>query len=190
MPSGRRAGSSRQSPPYRKNLPDPREPPGPPLALLRERIVAFAASRYAGEAAEDLAQEVLLVIHEKYGEVTRIEDLVPLSLQILRFKMAARRRKANRHGESRQVSVDDCPLPGDDPDPEQVLERKEMLERLSAGIATLGERCRELFRLKLEGRTFPEIQKELAAASLNTVYTWDYRCRKQLLEWMGGRWEK
>jgi RNA polymerase sigma-70 factor (ECF subfamily) len=142
------------------------------------------------EAAEDLAQEVLVVIHEKYGDVTRIEELVPLSLQILRFKMVAMRRKASRHGESRQVSVEDCPLPDDEPDPEQILARKEMLERLSAGIATLGERCRELFRLKLEGQTFPEIQKHFRIGSLNTIYTWDHRCRKQLLEWMGGRWEK
>lgn len=131
-----------------------------------------------------------MVIHEKYGDVTRMEELVPLSLQILRFKIVAMRRKAGRRGESSQVSVDDLPLADDDPDPEQVLARKELLERLAAGIATLGDRCRELFRLKLEGRTFPEIQKHFRAATLNTVYTWDHRCRKQLLDWMGGRWER
>ena len=57
------------------------------LARLRERIVAFAASRYAGAHAEDLAQEVLVVIHEKYGHLHRLEDLVPLAFQILRFKL-------------------------------------------------------------------------------------------------------
>ena len=56
------------------------------------------------------------------------------------------------------------------------------------GIARMGERCRELFRLKLQGRSFPEIQELLGAASLNTVYTWDHRCRKQLLEALGGSW--
>jgi RNA polymerase sigma-70 factor (ECF subfamily) len=25
--------------------------------------------------------------------------------------------------------------------------------------------------------------------SINTVYTWDFRCRKNLLELMGGNWE-
>jgi len=53
----------------------------------------------------------------------------------------------------------------------------------------MGERCRELFRLKLQGRTFAEIQQLLGAASLNTVYTWDHRCRKQLLEALGGSWD-
>jgi RNA polymerase sigma-70 factor (ECF subfamily) len=70
-----------------------------------------------------------------------------------------------------------------------VLERKELLARLMGGIARLGERCRELFRLKLQGRSFSEIQGLMGAASLNTIYTWDHRCRKQLLEWLGGSWE-
>jgi RNA polymerase sigma-70 factor, ECF subfamily len=159
------------------------------LARLRERIVAFAASRYAREGAEDLAQEVLVVIHEKYGHLERLEDLVPLALQILRFKLFAQRRKAARHGEYAQVSVDDYPLPGDGPNPEETLARKELLERLTKGIARMGARCQELFRHKLQGRTFAEIQALMGAAALNTVYTWDHRCRKELLERLGGRWE-
>jgi RNA polymerase sigma-70 factor (ECF subfamily) len=159
------------------------------LARLRERIVAFAASRYAGAHAEDLAQEVLVLIHEKYGHLDRLEDLVPLAFQILRFKLAAHRRKAARRGEYDAVDVDQFPPASDAPDPATVLERKELLARLMGGIARMGERCRELFRLKLQGRSFPEIQGLLGAASLNTVYTWDHRCRKQLLESLGGSWQ-
>ena len=51
-----------------------------------------------------------------------------------------------------------------------------------AAIETLGSRCRELFRLKLLGYSFPEIQDRMGVASLNTVYTWDFRCRAQLKE--------
>jgi hypothetical protein len=93
------------------------------LACLRERIVRFAASRYAREGAEDLAQEVLVVIHEKYSHLERLEDLVPLSLQILRFKLFAQRRKAVRHGEYTQVSVDEYPLHGDAPNAGQAHRR-------------------------------------------------------------------
>lgn len=160
------------------------------LPKLRERIVAFAASRYSREQAEDLAQEVLVVLHEKYGHLDRIEDLMPLAFQILRFKAFALRRKSVRHGEHIQVSVEDFPLPGDAPDAEMLLARKELLARLSAGIARMGERCRELFRLKLQGLSFPEIRARMGAEALNTVYTWDHRCRKQLLEHLGGRWER
>ena len=160
------------------------------LTRLRERMVAFAASRYAGAHAEDLAQEVLVVIHEKYGHLHRLEDLLPLAFQILRFKLVAHRRKAARRGEFDTVDVDLFPPPSEAPDPAAVLERKELLARLLGGIARLGERCRELFRLKLQGRSFPEIQGLLGAATLNTVYTWDHRCRKQLLEALGGGWER
>jgi RNA polymerase sigma-70 factor (ECF subfamily) len=27
-------------------------------------------------------------------------------------------------------------------------------------------------------------------SAINTVYTWDHRCRKNLLELMGGDWER
>jgi RNA polymerase sigma-70 factor (ECF subfamily) len=159
------------------------------LSKLRERIVLFAASHISRDAAEDVAQEVLMLLHEKYAHLDRLEDLVPLSLQIVRFKIMSLRRKAVRHGEYTQVSVTDIPLPDLDANPADAFERKEMLDRLSRAMAQLGGRCREILRLKLQGKSFPEIQRILGAGNLNTVYTWDHRCRKHLLELMGGDWE-
>lgn len=159
------------------------------LSLLRERIVAFVASRISRDAAEDLAQEVLMLLHDKYPQVERLEELVPLSLQIVRFKVAGLRRKAYRRGETGQVSVDEIQVPDLNPDPEVFTQRREAAHRLASAVARLGGRCREIFRLKLQGRTFPEIQAILKAESINTVYTWDSRCRKQLLELLGGKWE-
>ena len=159
------------------------------LAALRERIVAFAASRIARDVAEDLAQEVLVLLHEKYSHVTRLDELLPLSFRIVRFKLTSLRRKAVRRGEYTQVSVDDIQMPDPGDNPGTLLERQQMSERLRAAISQLEGRCRELFRLKLEGKTFAEIQPLLGAASINTVYTWDARCRKRLLDLMGGSWE-
>ena len=159
------------------------------LSSLRERMIAFAASRISRDAAEDLAQEVLLLLHEKYVQVERLEELLPLSLRILRFKMMSQVRKSHRRGEYSQVAVDGLPLAGPDPTPEAQFARKEATQRLTAAIAGMGARCKELFRLKLQGMTFPEIQARLGAGSINTIYTWDFRCRKQLLESMGGAWE-
>jgi len=159
------------------------------LRQLRERIVAFATSRGVREGAEDVAQDVLVVLHEKYPHVTELTELVPLSFQILRFKMLDRHRKMLRHGEYNQESVDDFPLvdPGDDPS--RQTEQKERVTQLIAAIQQLGERCQTIFRLKLEGHTFPEIMNLLGERSINTIYTWDSRCRKQLLALMGGQWE-
>jgi RNA polymerase sigma-70 factor (ECF subfamily) len=159
------------------------------LAQLRERILAFAASRMRRDIAEDLAQEVLIVIEQKYSELTELTDLLPLSLQITRFKMAGVRRKSVRRGESGQISVEDIQLASPTATPEEQARRKESVERLTAAVQKLGERCRELFRLKLLGRSFAEIQEALGAASINTVYTWDARCRKNLLDLMGGKWD-
>ena len=159
------------------------------LRQLRERILAFATSRGLGDAAEDLAQEVLIVLHEKYTHVTELTELVPLSFQILRFKMLDRHRKILRRGEYNPESIDDHPLvdPGDDP--AMQAEQNERVTHLIAAIQQLGERCQKLFRLKLEGHTFPQIQKILGERSINTIYTWDSRCRTQLLALMGGQWE-
>ncbi len=165
------------------------------LACLRERIFRFAASRLSKDAAEDLAQEVLLVLHEKYASLDRVEDLLPVSLEIARFKIMASRRKVVRRGENTQVSVDDLPLAGAGENPFDQAARREQLERLESALKDLGQRCRELMRLKLEGHSFPEIQKKLGVATLNTLYTWDFRCRKQLMDRLGSYqpgddWEK
>jgi RNA polymerase sigma-70 factor (ECF subfamily) len=159
------------------------------LANLRERILAFATLRVSRAQAEDLTQEVLVVLHEKYPHVVEQTELIPLAFQVLRFKMLDAHRKSLRRGEYNQESVDDLPLaePGDDPMVQ--LDQKQRVDRLLASMAQLGERCRELFRWKLEGKSFPEIQKIMGQTSINTIYTWDLRCRKQLLSLMGGSWD-
>ena len=129
------------------------------------------------------------MLHEKYPKVDRLEELLPLSLQIARFKIMSMRNKTYRRGEHNQVQVDDLPIADPGESPAFRAERRERMGRLKAALATMGERCRELFRLKLEGNAFPEIQKRMGAASINTVYTWDLRCRKDLLARLGGSWE-
>lgn len=161
------------------------------LERLRERIVRFAASRLAGAAdAQDIAQEVLLVLHEKYLALDRVEDLLPLSLEIARFKVLAARRKTIRRGENTQISVDDLPLAGGGPDPLEQAVRRERLDRLEAALKLLGTRCQEIFKLKIQGLRFIEIQKQMNAGSLNTLYTWDFRCRKELRDRLGPDWER
>jgi len=159
------------------------------LASLRERILTFATSRVSKDHAEDLTQETLVVLHEKYPAVTDLTELVPLAFQVLRFKMLDAHRKAFRRGEYNQESVEELPLaaPGDDPATQ--LDQQQRVNRLLAAVMQLGERCRELFKWKLEGKTFPEIQKIMGQQSINTIYTWDLRCRKQLLAAMDGSWE-
>ena len=159
------------------------------LTSLRERILAFATSRVSREVAEDLTQEVLVLLHEKYARVTELTELVPLAFQVLRFKMLDAHRKSLRRGEYNQESVDKLPLANPGDDPATLLDQKQRVDRLLAAVAQLGDRCRDLLTLKLEGHSFPEIQTRMGQHSINTIYTWDLRCRKQLLSLMGGTWE-
>lgn len=159
------------------------------LTSLRERILSFAASRVSKELAEDLTQEVLVLLHEKYARVTELTELVPLAFQVLRFKLLDAHRKSLRRGEYHQESVDELPLANPGDDPATLLDQKQRVDRLVAAMAQLGDRCRDLFKWKLEGNSFPEIQKLMGQTSINTIYTWDLRCRKQLLSLMGDTWE-
>lgn len=159
------------------------------LKSLRERILAFAILRVSRAQAEDLTQEVLVVLHDKYPHVKELTELVPLAFQVLRFKMLDAHRKSLRRGEYNQESVDDLPLADSGDDPATQLDQKQRVNRLLSAIGRLGERCRELFKWKLEGKSFPKIQKLMKQTSINTIYTWDLRCRKQLLTLMGGSWE-
>ncbi len=159
------------------------------LGGLRERILAFATLRISREQAEDLTQDVLSLLHEKYAHVTDLTELVPLAFQILRFKMLDSHRKALRRGEYNQVSVEDLPLVDPADDPATQLDQKQRVDRLLVALGSLGERCRELFKWKLEGKSFQEIQRLMGQKSINTIYTWDLRCRKQLLALMGNSWD-
>lgn len=152
------------------------------LTGLRERIVAYAASRVGRDFAEDLAQEVLLVLETKYAHLERVDDLLPVSFQILRFKMQDMRRKQVRRGEFTAVDATALQLADHGEGQLAALEREELLARMRAALEHMEGRCREMFRHKLAGRTFPEIQRLMEAANINTVYTWDFRCRKLLLE--------
>ena len=159
------------------------------LTSLRERILAFATSRVSKDLAEDRTQEVLVLLHEKYPLVSELTELVPLAFQVLRFKMLDAHRKSLRRGEYNQESVDELPLANPGDDPATLLDQKQRVDRLLAAVAQLGDRCRDLLTLKLEGHSFPEIQTRMGQHSINTIYTWDLRCRKQLLSLMGGTWE-
>lgn len=159
------------------------------LGGLRERILAFATLRISREQAEDLTQDVLSLLHEKYAHVTDLTELVPLAFQILRFKMLDAHRKALRRGEYNQESVEDLPLADPADDPATQLDQKQRVDRLLVAVGSLGERCRELFKWKLEGKSFLEIQRLMGQKSINTIYTWDLRCRKQLLALMGNSWD-
>jgi RNA polymerase sigma-70 factor, ECF subfamily len=159
------------------------------LSQIRQRVLGFVAARAPRDVAEDIAQESLLLLTTKYAHLHEAADLVPLSLRIARFKLMNHWRKSRV---SAMVAIDDPESPYSeniaDEHAEGDVARRLLLRDLLSAIDRLGERCRALFELKLEGHDFEEIRRRLKAASINTVYTWDNRCRKQLREDLAQSW--
>jgi RNA polymerase sigma-70 factor (ECF subfamily) len=160
------------------------------LSHVRRRIVSFVASRAPRDVAEDVAQDTLMLLTTKYAGVSDIADLVPLALKIGRFKLMNHWRKRQRRREDAvDPEVADLESLARDDSGEEALARGILTQRLMEAIERLGERCRRLLRLRLEGHDFEEIRRRLDAVSINTVYTWDNRCRKQLREDLMPSWE-
>ena len=109
-------------------------------------------------------------------------DLVPLAVTTMKFKILELRRNKDRGHQP----LGDSPLPGHHPNPETVAAAAQRESRILNAILQLGPRCRLLFLLKLQGFNFIEIMPRMAAASINTVYTWDRRCRAELQKLLGG----
>ena len=151
----------------------------PLLERLRQRFLAFARRSLASDVAEDLVQETFLLLTTKYAHVRAPEDRVRLGIAIIRKKRAGHWRKSHRRGEAEAVDATEANLEDDRPDPEELADRRLLVARLRTAVAALSGRCRELVRLKLEERTFPEIA-EIMKAKLNTVYSWDHRCTERL----------
>ena len=162
------------------DLPEAGPPEAEVLAQLRRRLVSFARSRSSGDVAEDLTQETLLLLTSKYHHVRELHDLLPLSITILRYKILSHRRTSRRRGDSTAVPVEDLELRDPIADPLDAAMRRQAIDRLKEALPRLGARCREVFRLRLEGKSFAAIQSAMSAGSINTVYSWEFRCRREL----------
>ena len=157
------------------------------LASLRLRVLAAARRRVSPADAEDLTQEVLLLLTTKYADVEDAGQLVALALGILKRKRADLWRKAARRGEANAQDPADLPLPHGGPGPDTVAADRERLRLFADAAARLDGRCREILRRKLEGLSFVEIAAELGRP-VNTVYSWDFRCHQRLRKLLGDRW--
>lgn len=158
------------------------------LEALRSRVLAAARRRVASPAdAEDLTQEVLLLLATKYPDVHDPLQLVALGVGILRRKRADHWRKATRRGETTAEDASALPLPDARPSPETITTDRERVRVLGEAVTQLGDRCRELLRRKLDGQSFVEIAAELKTP-VNTVYSWDFRCHQRLRQLLGRRW--
>jgi len=167
----------------------------PVLAIVRRRVLAFARRRLSPADAEDLTQEVMLLLATKYAHVSAPEELVALGVRSAALKAMAHWRKLARRRVLGEIELpagdlDASPAdrtPDDAPDAEAGAIARQRLALFIQAADQLDGRCREILRRKLEGASYVEIAAELGRP-VNTVYSWDHRCHKRLRALLGSRW--
>jgi len=140
------------------------------LRILRERIRSFAALILEEAQAQRILEETLVVLNKKPG-------CAKDSFEQFREAVSVASRK------TRAAALAGGRVPGG---PEEF--RGEVVDRVLAVVPALGFDCRKLLRLKLEGKTYPEIRELLGLESVAAVYARDRECRKRLLAKLGGRY--
>ncbi|WBO24650.1 sigma-70 family RNA polymerase sigma factor [Sphingomonas abietis] len=143
----------------------------PPLAetfmTARPALLRYLRARGAGEAAQDLVQELWL----KLGSVSLSQADDPLAyLYRMAHNLMLDRRRSDVRRSHREANFQQDIGPIDDtPDAEHVLIARERLRHVDRALATLGARSEQIFRrYRLDGVSQRDIAQDLGI-SLSAV---------------------
>jgi RNA polymerase sigma factor (sigma-70 family) len=156
------------------------------LRILRERLLRFGQSKVGQEVAEDLTQDTLMLIAEKYSEVKQLSELVPLAIRIMQLKLMGHQRSAFRRHEHNREDPDLLEVPDLALRPDEVLEAKEFATRMAQAFRLLGPKCREILRLRFLGMSTEQIQDRMGITDASRVNLQVFRCRNRLRQLMSG----
>lgn len=151
------------------------------LEQVRGCVVRYVAGRNP-EWADDIAQEVMLLIHVRYPHLEKTHDLLPLGITIARLKIYEFQRRRTRGGA--QFAEEFDAVDSNSPSVEEQLIRKSAAERLRHGIRQLGVGCQQLLQMFLEGKKTDEMRGILGLTD-SAYYTRLCRCRQRLSLIMG-----
>jgi RNA polymerase sigma-70 factor (ECF subfamily) len=121
-----------------------------------------------------------MLLIQKYSHVRDQASMLKVAITIARNKMWEYLRQSRREAAFLEEPVDQVDI-------HRELERRQVIDRILPAMLRLPERCRHLLSLKLiHEKGSAEIQTILGANSINTVYTWERRCFKELINILGG----
>lgn len=148
---------------------------------LRQRIVNAIARRFGRERAEDMAQNVMVVLLRKYPHVSDEVELGRLAMSIKGFVGFEELVELGRAVQQPEEGWDR--LTDRSASPENTARRKQLENCLYACIPKLSERCKEIIRRRLLEWDSMEIAK-LFKISGDTLNVAEWRCRRRLREIM------
>jgi len=154
------------------------------LELVRERLRGFLLARkHAASDAEDVAQDCILILLDRYPQVRDPIELLKLATRIAGNRICqvyrARARVASLtpgHPADRS--------PADDP--EEAAGRRELVDRILLGMMELQARCRALLRMLLvEQMEYAEV-RAILGLDADYIYVMRQRCLQSLRRNVGG----
>jgi RNA polymerase sigma factor (sigma-70 family) len=146
----------------------------------RPALLRFLRARGAGDAAEDLLQE--LWIKASAGAAGPIRDPLPYLYRTAANLMLDRRRSELRQARREEDYAGPADERSDEPSPDRRLESRQDLKAAEAALAALGERSVHIFRrFRLEGAGQQQIADELGI-SLSGVEKHLQRAYRALIE--------
>ena len=162
------------------------------FSAIRVRLAAVVQYRIRDEKArEDVVQEAMLVLVEKYPSLPSKETAWLFAMRVLHHKVGDYYRRWQRQ-EGRLVGLDHAEAEGVSdaragaPRPDEILERSEVEDRVRRAIDELGPECRRLVLGLLDGQSRPALAAELNK-TIDALYKQLSRCTAQLRALLGGR---
>jgi len=149
------------------------------IRILMLRIQSYAASRIGSDLAQDAVQETLIILNRaKYDSVQDITELTKLSIAIAARKV----KELSRRYRSIGPSIDGGEIEPHDSTPSayDALLLTQLKDQIKDAIPLLSEECRQIFKLKLQGKTYDEIAKILGKSGRPALYVQCMRCHQRL----------
>jgi RNA polymerase sigma-70 factor, ECF subfamily len=144
--------------------------------------VARWATKLARSAheAEDIVQEVFLVVHRRLGELTELRTPGPWLFRITENIVRRRWRNQLRSGRSRVGMLEQAP--DSVPSPLDELERRRMLQRLESALGDLAAEDRKLLYLCDVRRLPTSSVTALTGIKPQTLRVRRFRARMQIAQ--------
>lgn len=152
---------------------------------LHARILALAKRRTGNaEVAEDITQETMRTVYEKYATIDVPTGLLPWVFRILHHKVGNHLKRSRT--EARYRGTLTWETIGLTPEGERAA--FDLVRTLRPALQSASAECRKIFRLLLRGAQRREIQRAFGDEPIGTVDSRISRCRKRLLARLERRW--
>ena len=145
---------------------------------LHARILALAKRRTGSVAvAEDIAQDTMQTVYEKYADAALPGGLLPWVFRILHNKVGNHLKRSRVEGRHRGELI--WETVGLTPDGERA--EYDLIRALRPAFRRATAECRKIFRLLLTGARRREIRAAFGNEPIGTLDSRISRCRQKLL---------